>query len=180
MAKNEDNMKIFKLNPKAELPTFATDGSACFDLKVCLDKQNKIKTYNQHNRPTEIPVKETIQNGELKLVYQIQPQHRALIPTGLIFDIPEKHFMTVFIRSSMALKNGVILTNSTGIIDSDYVDELFIMITNICDTPVYIYDGDRIAQAKLEKLPAKYELEETNERPIQKTNRIGGLGSTGT
>lgn len=167
-------MKIFKMNSEAEIPSFATDGSACFDIKACLQKNQKLRAYNPHNREITTPTREV--NG--KIYALLQPQFRTLIPTGLIFDIPTNHVLQVFIRSSMALKNGIMLANSTAIIDSDYTNELFVMIYNMGDSPFGIYHGDRIAQAMLSKT-LKYTLEQTEEAPGQKTNRDGGLGSTG-
>ncbi len=168
-------MKIFKENANASIPEFATEGSACFDLKACLDENTKVKAFNPHNRETLFPVKKS-SNGLWSV--QLQPQFRTLIPTGLIFDIPKNHVMKIFIRSSMALKNGINLVNNVGIIDSDYVDQTYVMVYNMSDTPVMIYHEDRIAQAILEKTYV-YKLEETEERPVQKTDREGGLGSTG-
>lgn len=169
-------MKIFKHNPEATVPEFATEGSAAFDLRVCLSEGDTVKTINPHNRELKVPAKRA-SNGLMSI--QIQPQFRVLIPTGLIFDIPAKHVMKIFIRSSMALKNGINLANNTAIIDSDYTDPTYVMLYNMCDTPVILYHGDRIAQAMLEK-SVSYKLEETLEAPGQKTDRVGGLGSTGT
>lgn len=168
-------MKIFKENVNASIPEFATEGSACFDLKACLDENTKVKAFNPHNREMLFPVKKS-SNGLWSV--QLQPQFRTLIPTGLIFDIPKNHVMKIFVRSSMALKNGINLANNTAIIDSDYVDQTYVMVYNMSDTPIMIYHGDRIAQAMLEKT-CTYKLEETDERPGQKTDREGGLGSTG-
>lgn len=168
-------MKVFKVSENAEIPSFATSGSAAFDLKACLDPNTKIRAYNPHNREMEIPVKQTA-DGRLGVI--IHPQFRTLVPTGLIFDIPEKHVLKLFIRSSMALKYSLGLANGTGIIDSDYVDPTYMMVINNGDTPVLIYHGDRIAQGILEKT-LKYTLEETTEKPEKKTERDGGLGSTG-
>lgn len=168
-------MKIFKINQNAEIPVFATEGSACFDIKACLDGVAKVKAFNPHNREMELPVKKD-QSG--RLFTQVQPSFRTLIPTGLIFDIPIKHVMKMNIRSSMALKFGLGMANNTAIIDSDYVDETYIMIYNMSDTPINLYHGDRIAQAMLEKT-LSYVLEESEIAPTQKTDRTGGLGSTG-
>jgi dUTP pyrophosphatase len=167
-------MKIFKVSENAEIPAFATEGSACFDIKVCLNTTDKILSYNPHNRETYFPVK--VQNGRASI--QLQPQFRTLIPTGLIFDIPSNHVMKLHIRSSMALKYGLALANDTGIIDSDYVDPVYVMVYNMGDTPITLYHGDRIAQAMLEKT-LSYKLEETKTAPAKKTDRVGGLGSTG-
>ena len=56
-----------------------------------------------------------------------------LIPTGLIFDIPKNHYVRLYARSGNAFKKGLVLANSVGIIDSDYVDEVKIMLHNISD-----------------------------------------------
>jgi dUTP pyrophosphatase len=168
-------MEIFRVSENAEIPAFATQGSACFDLKACFDADGKIKAYNPHNKETYVPVKQS--NGGLSI--QVPPSFRALIPTGLIFDISTGYELKVHIRSSMAFKYGIVLANSTGVIDSDYVDPTYVMVYNISDTPVTIYHGDRIAQAQLVKLE-EYDLTETKTRPAKKTDRDGGIGSTGT
>jgi len=168
-------MEIFRVSENAEIPAFATKGSACFDLKACLDSDAKVKAYNPHNKETYVPVKQS--NGGLSI--QVPPSFRALIPTGLIFDISTGYELKVHIRSSMAFKYGIVLANSTGVIDSDYVDPTYVMVYNISDTPVTIYHGDRIAQAQLVKLE-EYDLTETKTRPAKKTDRDGGIGSTGT
>lgn len=168
-------MKVFRLNPNAAMPEFATEGSACFDLRACFDEGMVITTYNPHNKKIQLPVK----SGANCLQIQAQPQFRTLIPTGLIFNIPKNHVLKCYSRSGMSIKYGLALTNGTGIIDSDYVDEVFISLYNMNDTPITIYDGDRLAQAMLEKT-ITYTLEEAQRRPSQKTDRVGGFGSTGT
>jgi dUTP pyrophosphatase len=168
-------MKIFRLNEKAQIPEFATEGSACFDLKARLDLNAKLICYNPLNKETNVPVK--IING--KVGVQLYPQQRMLVPTGLIFDIPKGHVLKLFPRSGSALKKGLVLGNGTGIIDSDYVEELFVVIHNISDAVAVIEDGERIAQAMLEKT-LTYDLVEVKTRPSRKTEREGGFGSTGT
>jgi dUTP pyrophosphatase len=78
----------------------------------------------------------------------------------------------------MSTKFGIGLSNSVGIIDSDYVEELFIAVYNMSDTPINIFHGDRLAQAMLEEVKA-YTLVERKSRPEKKTDREGGIGSTG-
>jgi len=168
-------MKIFKHSENAEIPEFATEGSACFDLRACLEEGNRITAYNPHNRTMELPVK---RDSSGRIFTQLQPSFRTLIPTGLIFDIPKGHVIKMFIRSSMALKFGINLANSTAIIDSDYIDPAFVLVYNMSDTPINLYHGDRIAQAMLEKLHT-YTLTERKTAPEQKTDREGGMGSTG-
>lgn len=169
-------MKIYRENELAEIPSFATEGSACFDLRACLTPDKGVTAYNPHNRKMELPVKRSLEGKPFTL---IQPSFRVLIPTGLIFDIPKNHVMNIYIRSSMALKYGLMLANSTAVIDSDYVDPTYVMIYNASDTPFTIYHGDRIAQAELRELK-QYSLVERKTPPAQKTDRDGGMGSTGT
>jgi dUTP pyrophosphatase len=169
-------MKIYRENQLAETPTFATEGSACFDLRACLESGKTVTAYNPHNRKMEMPIKPATDG---RAFTQIQPSFRVLIPTGLIFDIPSNHVLDVFIRSSMALKYGLMLANGVGKIDSDYVEPTYIMIYNASDTPFTVYHGDRIAQAELRELK-QYNLIERKTPPSQKTDRNGGLGSTGT
>jgi dUTP pyrophosphatase len=168
-------MKVYIDNPAAELPAFATEGSAAFDLRVCLTEGSLIKAFNPHNKEMNLPVR-MASNG--KMTFQIQPQFRTLVPTGLIFDIPSKHVLKLYIRSSMALKFGLALANNVAIIDSDYIDPTYIMLYNMGDTPINLYHGDRIAQGILEKTVA-YTLSESKTKPTQKTDRDGGMGSTG-
>lgn len=169
-------MKIYRENELAEIPAFATEGSACFDLRACLAVGGSITAYNPHNRSMELPVR---QAGDGRAFAQLQPSFRVLVPTGLIFDIPKNYVLNIYVRSSMALKYGLILANGTAVIDSDYVDPTYVMIYNVSDTPVTLYHGDRIAQAELRELN-KYTLTERKTAPERKTSRDGGLGSTGT
>jgi hypothetical protein len=79
----------------------------------------------------------------------------------------------------MSLKKGLVLANAEGVIDADYVEEVFIMVTNISDNPIVIGDGERIAQGELVK-NVEYLIEQTVSRPLGKSSRQGGFGSTGT
>lgn len=170
-------MKIYRETERAQMPEFATEGSACFDLRACFDVGDKVVAYNPQNKKVELPVR--ILGGSKVPAIQVHPMYRVLVPTGLIFDIPTNHALKIYIRSSMALKHGVTLANSTAIIDSDYVDPTYVMLHNISDILLNIYHDDRIAQAELVKLD-RYTLTERKTPPTQKTDRAGGLGSTGT
>ena len=70
------------------------------------------------------------------------------------------------------------MPNGEGIIDSDYYHETFIMLYNASADEVIIKNGERIAQAELIKSD-RYSIYENSELPKQKTNRVGGFGSTG-
>ena len=76
-------MNVYKCRPNAEIPTYGTEGSACFDVKACLTTGERISGYDAWNKKVPLAVK----NGKIT----IQPMQRVLIPTGLIFDIPDGH-----------------------------------------------------------------------------------------
>ena len=101
-----------------------------------------------------------------------------MIPTGLIFDIPEGYSVRLHSRSGLAWNDGLYLTNSEGIIDSDYVNPVFVMMTSISQAPKTINNGDRVCQAELVK-KIYHGLTEIKKPPVQKTEREGGFGSTG-
>ena len=168
-------MNVYKVNEAAELPEYATDGSACFDIKACIKNGQRLKSYNAFNKEMYIIVKGI---GGIPDAFQLPPNIRVLVPTGLIFDIPKGHVMKMYIRSSQALKKGLTMANGVGIIDSDYVEESFMILENVSDSMVTIANGERLAQALVEKT-LRLKIVEVTEKPGQKTDRDGGFGSTG-
>ena len=102
-----------------------------------------------------------------------------MVPTGLIFDIPEGFRLDVNIRGGTGLKKGLCLANDTGIVDWDYTNETYVLVLNTSKTSVLLENGERIAQAKLEEVvPVK--MFELTLPPARKTERDGGFNSTGT
>lgn len=114
------NVKIKRLHPDAKVPTYATDGSACFDIYAIEDAYI----------------------DDIGHVCEI-------IPTGIAFEIPPGWQMLVFSRSGHAFKNNVRLGNCVAVIDSDYRGEVKLKLTADYDAYLNIYKGDRIAQAQL-------------------------------
>ena len=163
-------LKYYKMNEDVTPPKFATDGSACFDICANIEENVPITVYRMSNLKVKIKPD--------KIRFRIAPADRVLVPTGLIFDIPEGHSVRLHTRSSVSLKKGLIMPNGEGIIDSDYYHQTFVMLYNASADEVLIKDGDRIAQGELIKT-YEYEIEETENVPEQKTNRVGGFGSTG-
>src|SRR3954471_19308046 len=108
---------------------------------------------------------------------QIAPGERRLIPSGLIFEIPEGHEGQVRPRSGLALKYGISIVNSPGTIDSDFRGEVGIVLINPGSEPYVVEPLSRIAQiviARVEQL----EIEEAD--ALTETSRgAGGYGSTG-
>ena len=162
-------LKIFKTHPDIVLPRHQTQESACFDIAFQRAGKSRINGYSSSNKPVE-----RLTDGSLT----ISPGDRVLVPTGLILDIPKGYSVRVHARSGLSVKQGLVLANAEGVIDSDYIEELFVILYNISINSVTIRDGDRIAQGELVK-NEEYTIEQTPARPIPKTNRTGGFGSTG-
>jgi dUTP pyrophosphatase len=110
-------VRVFKQDPAAGLPEYATGGAAGADLTARLPS------------PVIVP-----------------PLGRARIPTGLILEIPEGYEGQVRPRSGLAFKHGITVLNSPGTIDSDYRGEVSVIIINLGDEEFTVKDGDRIAQ----------------------------------
>ena len=93
-------------------------------------------------------------------------------------DIPENHSVRVYPRSGLSSKKGLNLINCVGIIDADYVEEVFIPVYNNSQERLRIYNGERIAQAEM-TYNQRPILDFIFEKPVQKSDRSGGFGSTG-
>ena len=171
------SLKFYKLNEQAQLPVFATKQSACFDLYANLIVDGTVQYYGAI-QTKELPRRVSFDINSNRNFIQLNNMERMLIPTGLIADIPDGFSVRLHSRSGLAFKQGVYLANCEGIIDSDYVDPIFAMVTNISNVPTRIYNGDRICQGELVRCE-KYTLNESDEAPTQKTDREGGFGSTG-
>jgi dUTP pyrophosphatase len=165
------NLKIFKTHPEVTLPKFGTEQAACFDLAYQPHGKSVYTGYDSYNKPVTRPI---TPDGTLV----VMPKDRIMVPTGLIFDIPEGYSVRIHPRSGLSFKQGLVLANLEAVIDSDYVQETFVLLTNLSENHQLIRPGDRIAQAEL--VPQlRYSITETVHAPTQKTDRVGGLGSTG-
>lgn len=140
-------LKVKRLDPFVELPTYAYEGDAGLDLRS-----------NES--------------------FILMPHERKLIPTGLAIAIPEGYAGFVQPRSGMALKVGLSLANTPGLIDSHYRGELKIIAINLDDEePIHIGKGERIAQLVIQKVPV-VRIIEVDE--LDATDRgAGGFGSSG-
>lgn len=167
------SLKVFKTHPEVVIPEFATENSACFDLAYQPHGKYHVDVFNEMNKPLQRNLSAAM--GTIALA----PNERALIPTGLIFDIPEGYSLRVHPRSGVSVNYGVTLINGEGVIDSDYVEEVFVLLHNTSSANYLLYPGNRIAQAELVKQET-YTIEQIDLRPDRKTNRVGGMGSTGT
>ena len=100
------------------LPKYETVGSAGMDLRACIDKST-----------------------------ELLPNATMLVPTGLAIHIADESVAVhILPRSGLGHKQGIILGNSVGLIDSDYQGQLFISCWNRSTQAFTINRGDRIAQ----------------------------------
>lgn len=146
-------VKIKRLTPSAVVPSYATAGSACFDLSV--DSVDDAKFWTPHVG-LHAPV-----------VYR----------TGLAFEIPPGKVMLIFSRSGHGFNYGVRLSNCVGVIDSDYRGEVKVKLTKDTDGDITFPPGSRIAQAMIVDVErAEFEVVDR----LGETERgEGGFGSTG-
>jgi dUTP pyrophosphatase len=109
----------------------------------------------------------------------IEPGRIALVPTGLVIEVPQGCFLGIFARSSTPLKRGLVVANGVGVIDSDYcgpADEIKVQVLNVTTAPVTVARGDRLAQGVI--IPfVRAEFEEREAAPAAVSR--GGFGSTG-
>lgn len=108
----------------------------------------------------------------------IAPFERALIPTGLAIAIPEGYAGFVQPRSGRALKEGLSMANTPGLIDAHYRGELKVIAVNLdAHKTIHIERGERVAQLVIQPVPV-VDLVEVD--ALDETDRgSGGFGSSG-
>ena len=140
-----------KLSRGMTAPEYATPGAAAVDLRAALDEGTTVT---------------------------LAPGEKALIPTGLAIA-PETEGVVAVVagRSGLGVKKGVTLSNSIGVIDSDYRGEICVGLINHGSEPFTVARGDRIAQMFfLPVIHADFLISAS----LSETERgAGGFGSTG-
>ena len=112
------DIKILDPRMKDQLPAYATEGSAGLDLRACIDE----------------PV--TIEAGAT-----------VLIPTGLAIHLADPGYAAMILpRSGMGHKNGIVLGNLVGLIDSDYQGQLMVSTWNRGQAAFTLNPMERLAQ----------------------------------
>ena len=107
----------------------------------------------------------------------IPPGGRALVPTGLVVNLPAGYEAQVRPRSGLALKAGVTVLNSPGTIDAGYPGEIGVILANFGQDDFKVNVGDRIAQLVIAPVLQPVVVEATE---VDSTDRgAGGFGSTG-
>jgi dUTP pyrophosphatase len=108
----------------------------------------------------------------------VPPRGVALVPTGLVVEVPHGMFLGIFARSSTPIKRGLMVANGVGVVDSDYCgpeDEIKVAVMNFTDDTVIVRQGDRLAQGIVLAAP-RVTWEEVDELGARSR---GGFGATG-
>lgn len=143
------SVKIKKLeNFRGELPRYQSAGASGFDVRAQLSSPMTLK-----------------------------PGERAMIPTGLSFEIPLGYEIQSRPRSGFAAKQGLTVLNTPGTIDADYRGEVKIIVINLGQESILIQDQERVAQLVIAPvIQAQFEVVDE----LSLTERgVGGFGSTG-
>jgi dUTP pyrophosphatase len=147
------------------VPEYKTSGAAGMDVHACIQAQ----TLN-------LPDNGGTMSGLTHVL--IPPGSRSLIQTGFSANIPDGYEIQVRSRSGLALKDGIVVLNAPGTVDSDYTGEIGVIIANTGTTPFVVKHGDRIAQLVVARaLRAATQEIKTD---LKVTDRgAGGYGHTG-
>lgn len=129
------------------IPAYQTPGSAAVDIHAAVKERTVLK-----------------------------PGERKLIPTGFCMQFPQGFVAEITPRSGLALKHGISIVNAPGIIDSDYRDEVGVILINLGKENFIINRNDRVAQMSLKRIE-KADFKDVNKLDL--SDRKGGFGSTG-
>lgn len=130
------------------------------------------------NDGIEIPTYSTLESACFDFYSTIddvvKSKSMCIIPLGLSVKMPFNYELQIRPRSSLAMK-GLIIPNSPATIDSDYKDEIKVILYNLTDEDIKIKKNDKIAQGLFNEIRRIFDC---NVR-IMLNDRVGGFGSTG-
>ncbi|KQQ56621.1 deoxyuridine 5'-triphosphate nucleotidohydrolase [Rhizobium sp. Leaf311] len=133
-----------------ELPSYETAGAAGMDLRAAVEEGAPLV---------------------------LKPGARALVPTGLVFEVPEGYEAQIRPRSGLAIKNGITCLNTPGTVDSDYRGEVKVILANLGQEDFVVERAMRIAQVVIAPVTQVTLVEVT--QTSQTLRGAGGFGSTG-
>lgn len=142
-------LKVLDQRMKDQLPAYGTPGSAGLDLRACIDAP-----------------------------LTIEPGQTVLIPTGIAIHIADPGYAAMILpRSGLGHKNGIVLGNLVGLIDSDYQGQLMVSTWNRSQTAFTLNPMDRLAQLVIVPV-MQIEFDVVDEFGDSSRGE-GGFGSTG-
>lgn len=110
----------------------------------------------------------------------LEPFGRALIPTGLYLDVPERCEVQVRPKSGLAIKRGLSVLNTPGTVDYGYTGEIKVIVFNFTNEAQTINKGDKIAQAVVCPVAQGNQIDLIKVDSIKEKDRnANGFGSTG-
>ena len=142
-------VKCKRLNPRAVLPQAQTQGSAGCDVSLCLPE----------------PV-------------VLEPGQVLMAPLGFAAEIPEGMAGLVLSRSGLGARQGTVVAQGVGLIDSDYRGEWKVPLRNLSGQAYTLSPGERVAQVVF--LPVARAVFEQAEELSGSERGEGGFGSTGS
>lgn len=161
-------MKVkIKVDEGVELPKYATDGSAGFDIKCT-------KLLNLFNGVKELPI-ELLSRSLEKGSFMLRPHERALLGTGIYLEIPVGYELQIRPRSGISAKRGLVTT--LGTIDNDYRGEVKINVVNTTNFLSKIDIGEAVCQGVIAPIE-QAEWEQVND-VLQLSVTIRGAGGFG-
>ncbi|MBR7782886.1 dUTP diphosphatase [Undibacterium luofuense] len=142
-------LKVLDQRMKDQLPAYGTPGSAGLDLRACIDT-----------------------------AITIEPGQTVLIPTGIAIHIADPGYAAMILpRSGLGHKNGIVLGNLVGLIDSDYQGQLMVSTWNRSQTAFTLNPMDRLAQLVI--VPVMQVEFDVVDEFGDSSRGEGGFGSTG-
>jgi dUTP pyrophosphatase len=144
------DVRILDARLSAQLPAYATPGSAGLDLRACMDAP-----------------------------LMLQPNAWQLVPTGMAIHLADPGYAALILpRSGLGHKHGIVLGNLVGLIDSDYQGQLMVSAWNRSDVAFTIEPMERIAQLVIVPVvQAQFNI--VDEFAAATERGVGGYGSTG-
>jgi dUTP pyrophosphatase len=143
------DVKILDPRIREAMPAYGSSGAAGLDLRACIDAP-----------------------------LSLQPGDSQLVPSGIAIHVGDPDYAALVLpRSGLGAKNGIVLGNLVGLIDSDYQGQVFVSVWNRSKAAFTIQPMDRIAQMII--VPVR-QVEWNVVDEFESSSRgAGGFGSTG-
>lgn len=145
--------------------------------------QIKVRRVRPHPEPVPLPAYRTEGSAGMDLHADVDvdltlaPLARSLVPTGLIFELPDGYEGQIRPRSGLALKHGITCLNAPGTLDADFRGEVQVLLVNLGAEPFVVKRGERVAQLVIAPVTR---VSLTEVEIVSETVRgAGGFGSTG-
>jgi dUTP pyrophosphatase len=193
----KDNLKTLKdLQGKLTNMDMSSPDSMRESMKMLgLDVDEIEKTfYDQYNQKLVVEYVLNSDNEEPQYHYEtdsgfdlranedvtLEPLERALVPTGMFINIPNRYEIQVRPKSGLTINKGLTVLNTPGTVDNGYTGEIKVIMINLDKNTQTIKKGDKIAQAVICPVIVGGEVQlKRTDKLIEKDRNSNGFGSTG-